>query len=219
MEPYYNLPDEDDAESSKDKDPKPSEKSSKKEIQYNPAPLAMMLRILANPGSGWRNYKASKFTPSEVEKRCFYPLTGLLALSSFINLIYFPESTVSDLLIMGIIDFISYFFGYFVILLMAKIIMPKASRHLIETNFGKDYILMGLSTMALFKTIQILLPMLEPLLVFLPLWTIFVMSKGVKFLRVPKEKENITAGLLTLYVVGIPMVLRWIFDFFSPTIN
>ena len=54
--------------------------------------------------------------------------------------------------------------------------------------------------------------MLEPILVFLPLWTVYIICRGVRFLKFPKEREHLATGILCLLTVGMPWLLRLLFS-------
>lgn len=193
--------------------------SNKSPKNYSPHPFALMLKILANPTLGWRNFKSSKFAVSDVEKRCFYPILAVLAVACFIRKFYSPDVTLQLLLIDSITKFISYFFGYFIVVMACAHLLPKESIKPMESQFGKNYILVGMSSLAFFNIFQVVLPMLEPILVFLPLWTIYILSKGIKYVKVPDDRKNITAGLVAFYSIGITILLEWLFRTITPLPN
>ena len=56
-----------------------------------------------------------------------------------------------------------------------------------------------MATLPVFYMFYRLLPILGPMLVFLPLWTIYLVFRGVRFLRLPKEKESVPPGFCALW--------------------
>lgn len=217
----YRL-DEDDSEipdlNQKDNyDGHDSKDSHEHKPSYNP--FALMLKILTNPTLGWRNFKACKFSPADVERRCFYPLLAVLAVVCFSRKFYSPDVTLQQLLVDSITKFISYFFGYFIVLMTCTHLLPKEAITPINTSFGKNYILLGMSTLVFFNIFQVALPMLEPILVFLPIWTIYIMSKGIKYIRMADDKKNLTTGLIAVYCIGFPALLEWLFRTIAPISN
>jgi hypothetical protein len=66
------------------------------------------------------------------------------------------------------------------------------------------------STLLLFRILLNLLPMLGPVLVFLPIWTIYLVVRGARILRVPKDRETSMAGLISLYVIAAPLFCAWL---------
>ena len=93
--------------------------------------------------------------------------------------------------------------------------MPKAEYF--QTNdFGKVLIVISLSTLSLFGTLTVLLPMLWSFMIFIPLWTIYIISRGAKFLKFPENIQMTYTFILCLLIVGIPSVLSWCIGFLLP---
>lgn len=224
-DPYYNLEDEEQTQNPGTEAAKPEEKNdgfnekigTSPHLQPRPEPLAMMLRVMVNPNNGWRAYKASKFKSSTVERKCFYPMAAVAAAGKFFSKLYSPDMPLSQILVEAVVAFMSFFFGYFIVLLLMKIFFGVGTREKMESEFGKNYILLGLSCEALFSFLISALQFIEPVLVFLPIFTIYLLSKGVKFLRVPKESETVTTSICALLVVGVPILLDWLFTLILPS--
>ncbi len=88
--------------------------------------------------------------------------------------------------------------------------LPSKSRDIIKKDIGKQFVMLAMSSLAIFWIFIQIMPMLEPVLVFLPLWTIYLIYKGVRILRVPEEVENSTTGLLCMLIIGIPVLWNWV---------
>lgn len=222
---FYNLEDEeltqhpesDSVNTENEKDCFNDKNETGLRLQPNPEPIAMLLRVMVNPNNGWRAYKASKFKSSAVERKCFYPLAAVAAAGKFFSKLYSPDMPLSQILVEAIVTFMSFFFGYFIVMLLMKIFFGVSTREKMESEFGKNYILLGLSCEALFSFLISALQFIEPVLVFLPIYTIYLLSKGVKFLRVPKESETVTTSICALLVVGVPILLDWLFTLILPS--
>ena len=80
-----------------------------------------------------------------------------------------------------------------------------------KEDIGKQLVMVGMSTLALFSSIIQFLPMIEPVLVFLPIWTIYIIFKGVRIIRVPDDVENSTTGYLCLLIILTPIFWNWLF--------
>lgn len=209
-EPLYTIDDEDENENyAACADPSARKDSA--------SAMGLMFRILATPVEGWKALKRARMAPETVASRCFYPFVALASVSEFANLFYLAESTVSSILVAAVNTFISFFFGYFLVLMCAGILMPKDVREQFKKPFGKEFVMEMMSTLALFYALGILLPMAQTVLVFLPLWTIYAISKGVRFLRGPKESETRSACVLSLLIVGAPILCHWLFSIFLPS--
>lgn len=201
--PLYSIEDEDlDEEEAMDDDPK----------KKNPSPLAILFKTMLTPVEGWKALKRAGFRTEEVAERCFYPLIALAAVTDVANMFYEAHYSFGNWAIDGLITFITFFFGYFTVLLFGGIILPKKSRDLMKSEIGRQFVMICMSTLAIFQSLINVIPMIEPVLVFLPIWTIYLIFKGVKILRVPKEVENSTIGYLCLLIIGAPILWNWLFS-------
>ena len=150
-----------------------------------PSPLGILLKTMMTPVEGWKALKRAR-------------------LSNEANV------TVADWLTDGIIAFVTFFFGYFTALLAGGLILPRRSRELMHKDIGRQLVMLSMSTLAIFWTLIQIAPMLEPVLVFLPIWTIYLIYKGVRVLRVPEDTATSTTGILCMLVIGCPLLWNWI---------
>ncbi|MDE6296562.1 MAG: hypothetical protein K2L89_01840, partial [Muribaculaceae bacterium] len=98
----------------------------------------------------------------------------------------------------------------FTIILLCGLLLPKAASNVFKKDIGKEFVMMNMSTLALFFTAMNLFPMIDAVLVFLPIWTIYLIYKGVKILRVPAEIESRTKIVLTFLMIGVPLLWEWL---------
>lgn len=180
------------------------------------SPLLIMLKTLSNPVEGWKSLKRSKFSTDAVAAKCFYPLVALAAVSEYTALFYDAESSVTTLLVPAIITFITFFFGYFSALLLGGIALSKDAKKTLQTDFGKEFVMINMSTLTLFYIIYRLFPLAGPILAFLPLWTIYAICKGTKQFRVSKDEETRVSAILSAIIIGCPILWNWIFNELLP---
>ena len=198
---YYELP-EDEGE-----DPgKPDNGGNR--LKY----LKMLFNMLTVPRRGWREIRRSHMTGEEACRGIFYPMTGLASLSNFANLFFDPERTITQEVINALLTFTSFFFSYFLVFFFGKILLRGKGPEILTSDFGKAFTAYSLSSLALFYTLYALLPMLEPILVLLPLWTIFAITRGIKVLRIPEPDRTSATVWLSLLIVGLPLAVGYLFD-------
>lgn len=206
-EPIYSIEDQDEP------DPElPEDEEGEEEPERKPSPISVLMKIMFSPVEGWKAMKRARFSVEEVSSRCFYPLIALAAVSDVCKMFYEANVTFSDWAVDGLTTFITFFFGYFSVLLLGGLILPKKSREVLRNDVGKQYVMMNMSTLAIFWVLIQLMPMIEPALVFLPLWTIYLVIKGVRILRVPDDVKNSTAGYFCLLIIGLPLLWNWLFS-------
>lgn len=204
--PLYVLPDDDD-----DRQPdKPSPGRDRETGKPVPHPFRLMLGILAGPVEGWKAVRRCHISTRATLSGLLYPMTGVAAASCFATLFYDPNATIADIVKQAVTLFMAFFFGYYLILLCARV-LPGFGRSGAdeENDFDKTFIAFSLSTFILFQTFYQLLPMLEPVLVFLPLWSVYVICRGIRFLRLPAALDTRASIILSALTIGIPVMLIW----------
>lgn len=179
--------------------------------------FGLLFKIMTTPVEGWKALKRCRLKAEEVAATGFYPLLALAAVSEFTALFYEAHVTISALVIPAIVTFITFFFGYFSVLLCGAVFLPAAASEKLKTQFGRQYIMMNVSTLALFYIMHRIIPILDPVVAFLPLWTIYLAWKGVKYLRVPPELETRTGATLSVLILACPLFWNWIFGEFLPS--
>lgn len=172
----------------------------------------LMLQILVSPVEGWKSLKRQYWNQEILGSRLFYPILAVATMLKFIMEMFIDGREVTVAVTSSIVVFITFFFGYFLMQLVAGIIMPKESAEKLKTDFGKCFLMMNFSTLVLFFIIYELLPMLSAVTFFLPIWTIYIICRGIRFLRVPKDKEISTTVLTCILVLGVPVFCSWCFE-------
>jgi hypothetical protein len=221
-EPLYQLPDEDEnvdtPEYQIDDDDMPDndtadnedEEEDDEEEVKRPNTFGAMLKVMIGPVDGWKKLKRAKISADQFAAGCFIPLLVVTALTEFADAVFEANKTFPELLVKSLHTFITYFLGYFIALLCSTTFIPKNCREKMHTEFAKTFIMVATSTLLLFRILLNLLPMLGPVLVFLPIWTIYLVVRGARILRVPKDRETSMAGLISLYVIAAPLFCAWL---------
>lgn len=211
----YHLPeeDEDGADDINDDDSPAWEGDRKKS---NPTAFGLMLRIMSNPMDGWKQLKRSKLSVEKISATLFYPLIVLAGLSNLTVLFYDTGNETAEMITSVIFTCITFFFGYFTAILAGGVLLCKEAKEVLRTPFGKEFIMMGVSTLALFYILFRLVPMGAPIIAFFPIWTVYIMAKGIRMLKVPKEKEAKNIAFLAVLVIGSPILWDWVLSKMIP---
>ncbi len=173
------------------------------------SPFLLMLEILFNPVVGWKSLRRAKISAEVMQSECFYPLLAILAVSEFAQLFYSPSTTLPEVLIDAVISFVSFFAGYYCIMLALELLLPKEAKVRFNTEFGKVFVLTALSTLCLFFIAIELLPIMWSLLIFLPLWTVYVICRGVRFFIFPENCKLRSTIILCLLTIAVPTLIDW----------
>ncbi len=175
-------------------------------------PVLLLLSMMINPVEGWKNIRRAHLKPEEVASKCFYPLVALASMSEFMAYVYTVPEGISTVLIQALNVFISFFFGYFIVLLLERTLLPANCREKAASEYGKEFVMYLLSTLTLFYTLSNFVPMLEAVWVFLPLWTIYLASKGIRFFKFPDYRITLITVLICAFIILSPIGLYMVFS-------
>lgn len=179
-------------------------------------------QIMIMPTSGWRLAKENGPAPEIAVLRFLLPLSLLSGASVFFSLLYPREidplgadAGFTVLLVNAVIQFCSFFIGYFLALVFAKLLLPKGDRFLPSSPYGKLLVMAAIGSLAFFHIMFEVLPMLDSILVFLPLWTIFIIYKGMEISGIQEEKSLLAVGVICVVTVCAPTMIEWILLLFT----
>ena len=230
---YYALPDEDDdsrhspwtedlpddsgcvGEEYGNVTEEADDEEEKNDRPNRPSLAGVLCRIMMSPVEGWKALRRGKFTPEEVASGCYYPCCGIAALSDFAGLIHDVNMHLTAVVISALGTFLSFFLSVYFAGLMMKILLPSSVKAFPDSSFGRQFVMMSLATMTLFHAMYEALPMIQPVLFFLPLWTAYIIVRGTRFVKSPVDRQSYTAGVLCFSIIGSPILIEWAFSLIS----
>lgn len=179
---------------------------------------SLLPAIMFTPSSGWAKVRNSGPSPDIATIRFLLPLSIISGAACFLSLLYPHESDAGGFAVMlveAVIELCSMFIGYFVALVTAKLFLPKEDKNTITTNYGKLLIMTGVATIAIFHVFYVAFPMLDFILGFLPIWTIFIQIKGMEQIKFRSDKKLLSMAVIILATVAAPAVIEWILTLFT----
>lgn len=189
-----------------------SESKQEHKRKKTQTPFLLLLHILMAGTAGWKDLRRSRLKPEQTAAGCFYPLIALASVCRFADWFYHPDFNLSETLVEAASVFASFFFSYFAVQVVCRWLFPMAMKGKTETPYFKLLVQYALSSLALFWIPAELLPILEPFTVFLPIWTAFIITKGLRFLVIPEQYNNRCMVTIVLTVIVIPYFFMWLFD-------
>lgn len=180
------------------------------------SPFRLFLKVMISPVDGWKKLKRAAPSPETMAQGCYYPVLAVLAVSCFATMFYVSNIRLQTLVVEALIGFISYFLGYFTVIMVLRTMLPSDCRPCFDAPFGKNFVMVAMTSIALVSILIQLLPFLQPVLVFLPMYTVFIVVKGVRFLRAPKRRETLLMVSVSMLTIGMPLLLQWFFDMMMP---
>lgn len=187
-------------------------KSESSEEEKRKSSFLILLKILFSGTIGWKELRRSRLTPEDTAAGCFYPLAALASACRFADWFHRPEFSLSETLTDAVAVFVSFFFTYFGVQILCRWLFPVEVKDRVETAYFRQLVQYALASLALFWIPAEIFPVIEPLTVFLPLWTIFIITKGMRFLRIPQKYETRATITLVTATVAMPYLILWICD-------
>ncbi len=176
-------------------------------------PFALFLRVLVAPRGGWKAVRRSAIPIDRMNAGALYPLLAVVAAAAFMQLFYDTNATVSSCLISAIIVFLSFFITQFVVLPLLSLCLPFEEKSLCKKLYTRSLVSLALSIEVFFYIIYELLPLLEPMLTFFaPLILIYSVTEGVKRMRAPENLNTRIIIILSILLLGIPLLASLILE-------
>lgn len=177
---------------------------------------ALMPSIMCTPASGWAKVRHSGPSPDIATIRFLLPLCLLSGAACFLSLLYPHDADTgfAVMLVEAVVELCSFFLGYYVAQVVAKLLMPKDDRHIVSTDYGKLLIMAGVATIALFHILFVAFPMIDFILGFLPIWTLFIQFKGMELIKFKSDKRLLSMAVICLATVASPAIIEWILMLF-----
>lgn len=182
------------------------------------SPWVLLIRMFVSPLRAWKRLKNSGLTPDEVSSKMFYPLIAVASLGQFLHKIYNPALSLGFLLEGAIGVFISFFLGYFLVLVLCRGVLPGDGKEKIDTLYGRTWLQYIFSTLCIFYFIYEAVPVLEPVIVFAPLYTLYITLRGTRFLRMKEGNESSVGWTVGLLSVGVPYGINYLFEAIVPSV-
>ena len=173
-------------------------------------PMLLLFNILMTGTAGWKDLRRARITPEQAAAGCFYPLIALASVSRFADWFYLPDFNLSDTLVSAVSVFASFFFSYFAVQVACKWLFPRPAKSKTESSYFKLIVQYALSSLALFLIPAELMPILETITVFLPIWTAFIITKSIRFLRLPDHCNNRCMVTIVISVIVMPYLFMWV---------
>lgn len=187
-----------------------NEVASEKKQKRGRNAFLLLLNILMTGTAGWKDLRRSRLTPEQTAAGCFYPIVALASVCRFSDWFYHPEFNLSTTLISAVSIFASFFFSYFAVQVVCRWLFPYAAKTKTDAPYFKLIVQYALASLALFWIPAEILPILEPLTVFLPIWTAFIITKGIRFLRLPEQYYNRCMVTIVVTVIVMPYFFMWL---------
>lgn len=185
------------------------EDDRKRYTMWSIMPVAMV-----NPQLGWSRARDEGPTPEIATLRFFIPICIFAALADFLIYLYPGQYTFPGVLVGSVVTLCSFFIGYYLSLVLTRLLLRKHSKSLPATDYGKLLIMGSTATLAFFHILMRAFPMFDFILEFLPLWTIYLVFEGIRQDHHDQEYSIFSIGMVCLIIICSPILIEWILSLF-----
>lgn len=172
--------------------------------------------IMTVPSQGWSLTRHNGPAPDIATLRFLLPVSLISGGAEFLSLLYPGAQPFTSILVAAVITFVSFFIGYYLALVFAKLFIPKEARGFPSTDYGKLLTMAGVGTLAIFHFLFKALPMFDFIIEFFPIWTIFLVFRGMKYADIPPEKWAFSMGVMCVVIICSPVVVEWVLAIIDP---
>lgn len=146
-------------------------------------------------------------------KKCYLPAIGICACSHFVRLFYSDNLDVLDALQRAIVTFVSLFLSAEFAKYAFQIYLPKLTTSgTINRARALEMIMFCLTFMGLITLIENVVKVNIALLDFLPLYAIFMICKGEKYMNIAEQNIGQFVVLASLSILGSGYVISFLLN-------
>ncbi|MBR6946983.1 MAG: hypothetical protein IKH53_03425 [Muribaculaceae bacterium] len=164
--------------------------------------------VITAPRYGWEVINESNIPTGKVLRSAYLPLLCVLALSSFVPMLYDHTVSFSTSLMTGIVLFSTFFISYYMIVYLLGGFYPELVKTQGASARLNDYILYNLILLVLLMILRNLLPSDFTPVLFLLVYLPWMAYRGTDHLFVTKDKVAKFVVISSALILGIPIVLK-----------
>ena len=168
--------------------------------------------VIVSPQDGWETVNMSDCRTQDLLSKAFYPLLGVLALSSFVPMIAYDHTiTLAQSLTGAMIAFFSYFVTYFVAVQVLGMAFPELVNTKVASDRLSDYVLYNLIILVLVSIVRNILPTdFMPIAIMGFLYVPWVAYRGTAYLGAKGQRAVKIAILGSALMLGLPLFLSYV---------
>lgn len=171
------------------------------------------LVLLISPKVGWQYIDDKCHSAQRVLGTFFYPLLAILAISSFVPMIYDSAShTISSSLMEAIVAFSKYMLSYYLCVYLLSGFYPQFTRSSLAMSKLSNYVIYNLAFLIVLSIlINVINGEFSPLY-FLELYMPYIAYRGVDFLCVDSNKSAKFVVISSIMMIGFPIIIGLILN-------
>ena len=121
------------------------------------------------------------------------------------------------MVVSAMIDFIKYFVAFFLISFWITSLFKFTAENESATNRFNNYLVLNLCILVIINVLKNLVPGF-PIFDLLPVYVVYVAYCGRLYLEIPTDKEKSFLTAMAIFLLGIPLCIKYMFEMMLPTV-
>ena len=178
--------------------------------------LLLTLKLLVSPHSTWARLLGGSTSSSESERKLFYPLVFIVALSAVGLLWQEVNLTIGDVVIAAFVQAISFILSLYICVMAISWGLNFAIEKdaFVAPGKVKTFVLYCLAILMLISIVKNLLPAVSVFFDLFPIYLIIPVWQATEFLHIDKEKNAFFVVGATALLIVTPWLVSPLFSFF-----
>lgn len=166
-----------------------------------------LIQLLLSPTRGWDDISESVLKPDEVNRKGFYPLVGVTALSEFFPLVYSHSEGFSHSLAAAVAIGCAIFASMYLSKLFLDLTLSRFIHITLNPNKLSVFISCMLGLNCIYYIIRNLMPTSMTILALLPLLSVIVIFKSTAYMGIKDDNQLNFTGLAIVAVLILPVLI------------
>lgn len=173
--------------------------------------VKIILLIIISPKAGWEEVNQSAIPTGKILSSVFLPLLAILAISTFVPMIYDSTLSLSVTLMRAIISFSAYYLTYYLTSLMLGGFYPELVKGRVATDRLNDFVMYNLIYLIILSIIKNLLPVDFAPIFFMMFYLPYIAYKGTEYLGVKSYNVARFTIIASLMMLLLPAIINYSF--------
>ncbi len=173
--------------------------------------LRYLIQLIVSPGEGWKDIAADKHLVSnKVAFSGLLPWLIVVALTSFVPLLYGHLVSFSDCLLNGLVNFGKFILAYFMAPLIMGAFVDSAAGAPVDDDRLHILTAFSIGLLGAIAVLENCMPVRMTILHFLPFFVGIIIWKGTGYLGVSQQHTGTFMILALLCILAPPYIIGWL---------
>ena len=172
--------------------------------------VKIILLIIISPKAGWDDVNQSAIPTGRIQSQVFLPLLAVLAITTFVPMVFDTTLTLQATLMQAIISFSAYYLTYYLTSFLLGGFYPELVQGRVATDRMNDYVMYNLVYLVLLSIIKNILPVDFAPIFFMMFYLPYIAYKGTEYLGVEKHKVLKFTLLASAMMIAFPQLINYV---------